>query len=162
MTLLGWKKNWEGNTQPPDSQTTLQEWKKKKSILLSCWIHFCHSTNYPSWPTITIFPSWRKKTSKPWLTTHEVCIHFKWKILQIPTCLKHSNHYYPLPSFFPYSVLLFLPEQNLLPKLLCLILYVPSNTLLLIGFPPPSKFSWCHLFIFLAPNFLQSAVLFLT
>lgn len=74
-------------------------------------------------------------------------------MLQTLTCLKHPNHYYPLPSFFPYSVLFFLPKQNLLYKFLCLILYILSNTLPLIGLPLPSKFSWCHFFFFSPEHF---------
>lgn len=81
-----------------------------------------------------------------WTTTHEACIHFKWKILQTLTCLKHSNYYCPLPSLFPYFVLYFLPKQNLLCKFLCLISHVPSNTSLLIDFSLSSKFSSCLFF----------------
>lgn len=99
-----------------------------------------------------------KRLPSLWITTHEVCIHFKWKILQTLTCLKHSNNYYPLPSLFPYFVLYFLPKQNLLYKLLCLILHIPSNTSLLIDFSLPSKFSSCH-FFFLAQNFCSLLVL---
>lgn len=85
--------NWEGMLpQHPTAPESTEMGEMKQQLLLALCAHLLmqelSSTltySYCCLPSL-------------WITTNEVCIHFNWKILHTLTCLKHSNHHYPLPS----------------------------------------------------------------